>query len=128
MRRHLHERGSPTRGVAAWKEHGIPRRVPDGESEAQFSASAASRAVGHRWCLKQRSLLSDVVGPRSRWPALWPSSAIGAEIFWRNYHRVGTGTGYSRRMYLLRYRREGEWRVVIIANAYSVAHARILAA
>jgi hypothetical protein len=31
-------------------------------------------------------------------------------------------------MYLLRYRREGEWRVVIIANAYSVAHARILAA
>ena len=31
-------------------------------------------------------------------------------------------------MYLLRYRRDGEWRLVVIANAYSVAHARMVAA
>jgi len=31
-------------------------------------------------------------------------------------------------MYLLRYMREGEWRVVVIADAYSVAHARMVAA
>ena len=31
-------------------------------------------------------------------------------------------------MYLLRYRRDGEVRVVVIANAFSVAHARIVAA
>jgi hypothetical protein len=31
-------------------------------------------------------------------------------------------------MYLLRYRREAEWRVVVIADAYSVAHARMVAA
>jgi hypothetical protein len=31
-------------------------------------------------------------------------------------------------MYLLRYKREGEWRVVVITNAYSVAHARMAAA
>jgi len=31
-------------------------------------------------------------------------------------------------MYLLRYRREAEWRVVVIADAYPVAHARMLAA
>jgi hypothetical protein len=31
-------------------------------------------------------------------------------------------------MYLLRYKREGEWRVVVIAEAYSVAHARMVAA
>ena len=31
-------------------------------------------------------------------------------------------------MYLLRYKREGEWRVVVITNAYSVAHARMVAA
>jgi len=31
-------------------------------------------------------------------------------------------------MYLLRYRREAEWRVVVIADAYSVAHARMIAA
>jgi hypothetical protein len=29
---------------------------------------------------------------------------------------------------LLRYKRDGEWRVVVIANAYSVAHARMIAA
>jgi hypothetical protein len=37
-------------------------------------------------------------------------------------------TGYSGRMYLLRYKRDGEWRMVVIANAYSVAHARMVAA
>jgi hypothetical protein len=37
-------------------------------------------------------------------------------------------TGYSSRMYLLRYKRDGGWRVVVITNAYSVAHARIIAA
>jgi hypothetical protein len=31
-------------------------------------------------------------------------------------------------MYLLRYKRDGEWRLVIIAEAYSVAHARMIAA
>ena len=31
-------------------------------------------------------------------------------------------------MYLLRYKRDGEWRLVMIANAYSVAHARMIAA
>jgi hypothetical protein len=31
-------------------------------------------------------------------------------------------------MYLLRYKREGEWRLVLIADAYSVAHARMIAA
>jgi hypothetical protein len=31
-------------------------------------------------------------------------------------------------MYLLRYKRDGPWRVVMIANAYSVAHARMTAA
>ena len=31
-------------------------------------------------------------------------------------------------MYLLRYMRKGEWRVVVIADAYSVAHARMIAA
>jgi len=31
-------------------------------------------------------------------------------------------------MYLLRYRRDGEWRLVLVANAYSVAHARMIAA
>jgi hypothetical protein len=31
-------------------------------------------------------------------------------------------------MYLLRYKREGEWRLVVIAEAYSVAHARMVAA
>jgi hypothetical protein len=31
-------------------------------------------------------------------------------------------------MYLLRYQRDGDLRVVVIANAYSVAHARLLAA
>ena len=31
-------------------------------------------------------------------------------------------------MYLLRYKRGGEWRLVLIADAYSVAHARIIAA
>jgi hypothetical protein len=31
-------------------------------------------------------------------------------------------------MYLLRYKREGEWRLVVIADAYSVAHARMVAA
>jgi len=31
-------------------------------------------------------------------------------------------------MYLLRYERNGEWRVVVIADAYSVAHARMVAA
>jgi hypothetical protein len=31
-------------------------------------------------------------------------------------------------MYLLRYKRDGDWRVVVIPDAYSVAHARIVAA
>jgi hypothetical protein len=31
-------------------------------------------------------------------------------------------------VYLLRYKRDGEWRVVVIASAYSVAHARMIAA
>jgi hypothetical protein len=31
-------------------------------------------------------------------------------------------------VYLLRYKRDGEWRVVMITNAYSVAHARMIAA
>jgi hypothetical protein len=31
-------------------------------------------------------------------------------------------------MYLLRYKRDGQFRVVMIANAYSVAHARMMAA
>ena len=31
-------------------------------------------------------------------------------------------------MYLLRYKRDGDWRVVVIASAYSVAHARMIAA
>jgi hypothetical protein len=31
-------------------------------------------------------------------------------------------------VYLLRYKRDGEWRFVVIANAYSVAHARMIAA
>ena len=31
-------------------------------------------------------------------------------------------------MYFLRYKRDGQWRVVMIGNAYSVAHARMLAA
>jgi hypothetical protein len=31
-------------------------------------------------------------------------------------------------VYLLRYKRNGEWRVVVITDAHSVAHARILAA
>jgi hypothetical protein len=31
-------------------------------------------------------------------------------------------------MYLLRYKRDGEWCVVVITNAYSVAHARMVAA
>ena len=31
-------------------------------------------------------------------------------------------------MYLLRYKRDGEWRLVVIAEAYSVAHARMAAA
>jgi hypothetical protein len=31
-------------------------------------------------------------------------------------------------VYLLRYKRDGEWRLVVIADAYSVAHARMLAA
>jgi len=31
-------------------------------------------------------------------------------------------------MYLLRYKRDGEWRVVVVADAYSVAHARMVAA
>jgi hypothetical protein len=31
-------------------------------------------------------------------------------------------------MYLLRYKRDGEWRVVVIADAYGVAHARMIAA
>jgi hypothetical protein len=35
---------------------------------------------------------------------------------------------YSGPMYLLRYKRDSDWRVVVIANAYSVAHARMIAA
>ena len=31
-------------------------------------------------------------------------------------------------MYLLRYKRNGEWRVVVLTNAYSIAHARMIAA
>jgi hypothetical protein len=31
-------------------------------------------------------------------------------------------------MHLLRYKRDGGWRLVIIAEAYSVAHARMIAA
>jgi hypothetical protein len=31
-------------------------------------------------------------------------------------------------VYLLRYKRDGEWRFVVIADAYSVAHARMVAA
>jgi len=31
-------------------------------------------------------------------------------------------------VYLLRYKHDGEWRVVVIAGAYSVAHARMVAA
>jgi hypothetical protein len=31
-------------------------------------------------------------------------------------------------VYLLHYKRNGEWRLVVIANAYSVAHARMIAA
>jgi hypothetical protein len=31
-------------------------------------------------------------------------------------------------MYLLRYKRDGAWRMVVIADAYSVAHARMVAA
>jgi len=31
-------------------------------------------------------------------------------------------------MYLLRYKRGGDWRLVVIADAYSVAHARMVAA
>jgi hypothetical protein len=31
-------------------------------------------------------------------------------------------------MYLLLYKREGGWRLVVIADAYSVAHARMIAA
>jgi len=31
-------------------------------------------------------------------------------------------------MYLLRYKRDGDWRVAVIAEAYSVAHARMVAA
>jgi hypothetical protein len=31
-------------------------------------------------------------------------------------------------MYLLRYKRGDQWRVVVIAEAYSVAHARMVAA
>ena len=31
-------------------------------------------------------------------------------------------------VYLLRYKRGGEWRLVVIANAHSVAHARMVAA
>jgi len=31
-------------------------------------------------------------------------------------------------VYLLRYKRDGEWRLVVIASAYSVAHARMIAA
>jgi len=31
-------------------------------------------------------------------------------------------------MYMLRYRRDGELRMVVIADAYSVAHARMVAA
>jgi hypothetical protein len=31
-------------------------------------------------------------------------------------------------MYLLRYKRDGEWRLVVIDDAYSVAHARMVAA
>jgi len=31
-------------------------------------------------------------------------------------------------MYLLRYKRRDQWRVVVIADAYSVAHARMVAA
>jgi hypothetical protein len=31
-------------------------------------------------------------------------------------------------VYLLRYKRDGEWRVVVITDAHSVAHARLLAA
>ena len=34
----------------------------------------------------------------------------------------------ARPMYMLRYRRDGELRMVVIANAYSVAHARMVAA
>ena len=37
-------------------------------------------------------------------------------------------TRYSRPTYFLRYKRDGQWRVVMIGNAYSVAHARMLAA
>ena len=36
-------------------------------------------------------------------------------------------TRYSRPTYFLRYKRDGQWRVMI-GNAYSVAHARMLAA
>jgi len=52
----------------------------------------------------------------------------GQKKFWRNYHPVGTRPSYSRPMYLLRYIRKGEWRVVVIADAYSVGHARMVAA
>ena len=38
------------------------------------------------------------------------------------------GPAYSGLMYLLRYKRDGEWRLVVIAEAYSVAHARMVAA
>jgi len=38
-----------------------------------------------------------------------------------------TPTAYTTTMYLLRYKRDGEWSVVIV-DAYSIAHARMVAA
>ena len=55
----------------------------------------------------------------------------------RRHHTAGLSSDGARRldprhpvrpMYLLRYRRDGELRAVVIANAYSVAHARMIAA
>jgi hypothetical protein len=38
-----------------------------------------------------------------------------------------TPTAYTATMYLLRYKRDGEWRVVIV-DGYSIAHVRMVAA
>jgi len=60
-----------------------------------------------------------------------------AGIVGRRHHTAGLSSDGARRldprhpvrpMYLLRYRRDGELRAVVIANAYSVAHARMIAA
>jgi hypothetical protein len=68
----------------------------------------------------------DLGRPERRPFCSWFNHPAGT-VVWPTFRRTG-GAANLAHVYLLRYKRDGSWRFVVIASAYSVAHARMIAA